>query len=138
METCSLPFSAIRAFLAVSLALIALLSVGTRSSRAETAAFDLAGPRIEMTVTRAGKTLPISEVPNLQPGDRLWLHPDFPEGQSVHYLLIVAFLRGSTNPPPDNWFTRAETWTKQVRQEGIVVAVPPNAQQTLLFLAPET
>ncbi|MFZ0881215.1 MAG: hypothetical protein WA002_17095, partial [Candidatus Acidiferrales bacterium] len=91
-----------------------------------------------MRVTRNGKTLPISAVANLQPGDRLWIHPDLPDGQSVHYLLIVAFLRGSTNPPPENWFTRLETWTKQAREEGIVVTVPEEAQQALLFLAPET
>jgi hypothetical protein len=102
------------------------------------AAFDLSGPRVEINVTRAGKTLPISEVPNLQPGDRLWLHPDLPEGQSVHYLMVATFLRGSTNPPPENWFTKAETWNKQVREEGIVVTVPKDAQQALLFLAPET
>jgi hypothetical protein len=56
----------------------------------------------------------------------------------VHYLLVIAFLRGSTNPPPEDWFTRAETWNKQMIAEGIVVTVPKDAQQTLLFLAPET
>jgi hypothetical protein len=91
-----------------------------------------------MKVTRNGKPLPISDVANLQPGDRLWLHPDFPDDQSARYLLIVAFLRGATNPPPENWFVKAETWTKQVREEGIVVTVPQDAQQALLFLAPET
>jgi hypothetical protein len=105
---------------------------------ADTAAFDLPGPQIEMTVTRSGKTLPISEVPNLMVGDRLWLHPLIPPEQSVHYLLIVAFLRGSTNPPPEQWFTRAETWNTKVRQEGIVVTVPEKAEQALLFLAPDT
>ena len=130
--------SAIRTALIATVALLALLSFATRISRADSAAFDLAGPRIQMTVTRAGKTLPISDVPNLQPGDRLWIHPDFPESQSVRYLLIVAFLRGSTNPPPYDWFTRADTWSKPVRQEGIVVTVPKDAQQTLIFLAPET
>src|SRR6202048_4264447 len=99
---------------------------------------NLLGPRIELKVTRNGKPLPISDVANLQPGDRLWLHPDFPDDQSARYLLVVAFLRGSTNPPPENWFTRAETWKKQVREEGIVVTVPQDAQQALLFLAPET
>ncbi|MFZ3369435.1 MAG: hypothetical protein WA239_20165 [Candidatus Sulfotelmatobacter sp.] len=89
-------------------------------------------------MTRAGKTLPIAEVPNLQAGDRLWLHPEIPASQSVHYLLIAAFLRGSTNPPPEQWFVKAETWNKQVRKEGIVVTVPDEAQQVLLFLAPET
>jgi hypothetical protein len=105
---------------------------------ADNNSFDLLGPRIEMKVTRNGKPLPISDVANLQPGDRLWLHPDFPDDQSARYLLVVAFLRGATNPPPENWFVKAETWTKQVREEGIVVTVPQDAQQALLFLAPET
>ncbi len=103
-----------------------------------TAAFDLAGPPMEVKVTRSGKTLPISEVPDLEPGDRIWVHPELPDNQSVHYLLIAAFLRGPTNPPPEKWFIKAETWTKQVREEGIVITVPKDAQQTLLFLAPET
>ena len=103
-----------------------------------TARFDLAGPRVDITVTRHGVTLPITAVPNLQPGDQLWLHPDLPATQSVHYLLIAAFLRGTTNPPPDDWFTRIETWNRKVRQEGAVVTVPADAQQAILFLAPET
>ena len=113
-----------------------LLAAGL--AHAANSEFDLPGPRVEIRVTRAGKSLPISRVPNLQADDRLWLRPDFPEGQSVHYLLIAAFLRGSTNPPPDEWFTKAETWAKPVRKEGIVVTVPKGAQQALLFLAPET
>jgi hypothetical protein len=121
----------------LSTAILALILPAT-SARADNAAFDLLGPRIEMKVTRGGKPLPISEVPNLQPGDRLWIHPDFPQDQSARYLLVVAFLRGSTNPPPESWFTRAETWKRQVREEGIVVTVPQDAQQALLFLAPET
>ena len=68
---------------------------------------------------------------NLQAGDRLWLHPEIPASQSVHYLLIAAFVRGSTNPPPEQWFVKAETWNKQVRKEGIVVTVPGEAQQAL-------
>jgi hypothetical protein len=111
----------------------------TRLARADgAAAFDLSGPRVEMKVMRAGKTLPIANVPNLQPGDRLWIHPDFPDSQSVHFLVIVAFLRGATNPPPENWFTKAEAWNKGVREEGFFVTVPQGAQQALLFLAPET
>src|ERR1700732_4521267 len=120
-----------------SSALLVLLLLAM-SARADNAAFDLTGPRVDMKVSRGGKPLPISEVANLQPGDRLWIHPDFPDDQSARYLLVVAFLRGSTNPPPENWFTRAETWKKQVREEGIVVTVPQDAQQALLFLAPET
>ena len=105
---------------------------------ADTAAFDLSGPRIEVRVTRAGKTLTISRVPNLQAGDRLWIHPDIPDTESVRFLMIPVFLRGSTNPPPENWFTKVETWNKRVREEGIVITVPSGAQQTLIFLAPQT
>jgi hypothetical protein len=104
----------------------------------DTAAFDLAGPRIEIRVTRAGKTLPISRVPNLKAGDRLWIHPDMPDAESVRFLMITAFLRGSTNPPPENWFTKVETWNKHVREEGVVITVPTGAQQALIFLAPQT
>lgn len=105
---------------------------------AETAAFDLRGPKIDVRVDRGGKGLPIGEVPNLLPGDRLWIHPDLPETQSTHYLLVVAFLRGATNPPPESWFTKVETWNKDVRQEGVMIKVPDEAQQALLFLAPST
>ncbi len=105
---------------------------------ADSAPFDLAGPKVDVRVERAGKTLPIASVPNLVAGDRLWIHPDFPDSQSVHYLLIVAFLRGSTNEPPESWFTRAETWNKKIHDEGIFVVVPQEAQQALIFLAPET
>jgi hypothetical protein len=102
------------------------------------ARFDLTGPKIEIHVTRAGKTLPVAAVPNLQAGDKLWLHPDLPPTQSVHYLLVAAFLRGTTNPPPDNWFFKIETWDKKVREEGVTITVPKEAQQAILFLAPET
>lgn len=104
----------------------------------ENAAFDLVGPKIDIRVERAGTTRPIAEVPNLQTGDRLWIHPDLPDSQSVHYLMVVAFLRGATNPPPDNWFTHAETWNKSVHEEGVFVTVPAEAEEALVFLAPET
>ena len=123
----------------VLLAFIVFLMLAVANAvRGDAASFDLIGPRIEMTVTRGGKTLPISSVPNLQPGDRMWIHPDFPDNQSVHYLLIVAFLQGSTNPPPESWFIRLDTWTREAREEGTVVTVPRGAEQALLFLAPET
>ena len=118
--------------------ILAPLAIVVCASRAGTAAFDLVGPPVEMTVTRSGKTEPVSQVANLQAGDRLWVHPEFPESQSVHYLLVVAFLRGTTNPPPENWFIRVDSWTKSVRQEGIVVTVPQGAQQALMFFAPST
>jgi hypothetical protein len=105
---------------------------------AESPAFDLTGPKVDVHVKRGAVTLPIGETPNLLPGDRLWIHPDLPESQSAHYVLIVAFLRGATNPPPPEWFTRVETWVQSVRSEGVFVTVPAEAQQALIFLAPET
>src|SRR5437660_12859949 len=114
-----------------TLPLLLVVLTSVNSVHAETAAFDLSGPRIDVRVTRGDKTLPISQVPNLQPGDRIWLHPDLPEDQSAHYLLVAVFFRGSTNPPPDNWFTKAETWKKRAREEGIIITVPQGAQQVL-------
>jgi hypothetical protein len=105
---------------------------------ADSPAFDLTGPKVDVHVKRGDVTLPIGETPNLLPGDRLWIHPDLPESQSTHFVLIVAFLRGATNPPPPEWFTRVETWTRVVRTEGVFVTVPAEAQQALIFLAPET
>ncbi|HMD21912.1 MAG TPA: hypothetical protein VKH40_16420, partial [Alloacidobacterium sp.] len=105
---------------------------------ADPAPFDLAGPKVEVRVTRNGKTLPVEKVPNLVAGDRLWIHPVLPPGQSVKYLMVVAFLRGSTNPPPEDWFTKAETWNKKVADEGVFVTVPKDAQQAIVFLAPST
>ena len=78
--------------------LLSLLLFASQPSAAEqSAAFDLIGPKVEVRVQRAGVTLPIAEVPNLQAGDRLWLHADLPDSQSVHYLMVIAFLRGATD-----------------------------------------
>jgi len=115
-----------------------LWSLAATRVLAEGPGFDLAGPKVDVHVKRGTLTLPISEAPNLEPGDRLWIHPDLPETQSEHFVLVVAFLRGSTNPPPPEWFTRVETWTRQAHDEGVFVTVPAEAQQALFFLAPET
>src|ERR1700730_15504235 len=121
--------------LALTISMLGLVQTGL--ARPENS-FDLIGPKIEIKVTRTGTTLGIADVPNLLPADRLWIHVDLPDDQAVHYLLVIAFLRGTTNPPPEDWFTRAETWNKQILTEGIVVTVPKDAQQAVLFLAPET
>jgi hypothetical protein len=109
----------------------------TTALRADNARFDLVGPKIDIRVTRGNATLPIGEVPNLQPGDKIWVKADLPASQSNHLLLIVAFLRGTTNEPPDNWFTKIETWDKKT-VEGTTVTVPAEAEQAILFVAPET
>lgn len=117
----------------------ALLLWGSTTGLGQTApAFDLVGPKVDVHVKRGELTLPIGQVPNLLPGDRLWIHPDFPESQSTRFVLIVAFLRGATNPPPDQWFTRVDTWAKKAHEEGVFVTVPDEAQQAIVFLAPAT
>src|SRR6267154_129447 len=124
--------------LGLSLSCFLFLLALTGLLRADAAPFDLLGPKVEVRVQRSSATLPISEVPNLQPGDRLWVHADLPDSQSVHYVMVVAFLRGSTNPPPDSWFTHIDTWDRPVRQEGVFVKVPEEAEQALILLAPDT
>ena len=101
------------------------------------ARFDLTGPKIDVRVTRGSVTLPIAQVPNLQPGDKLWIKADLPASQSNHLLVIVAFLRGTTNEPPDDWFTEIDTWEKKTA-EGTTIIVPNEAQQAVMFVAPES
>jgi hypothetical protein len=108
------------------------------AAAAAPAPFDLAGPTLELKVTRAGTTLPASQVPNLAAGDRLWIKADLPETQSVQYLMVVAFLSGATNPPPEKWFFACKIWSAKCGGDGLNVTVPPGAQQVLLFLAPHT
>jgi hypothetical protein len=118
---------------------VAALSIWSmHSALADPAPFDLAGPDLTVTVTRGDRTLPIAQVPNLAVGDRLLVRADLPATQSAHYLLVAAFLRGSTNPPPNDWFFRCETWSKPCAQQGLTLTVPQDAQQLLVFLAPET
>ncbi len=112
----------------------AALLAGTSGAAAP---FDLAGPTLEVTVSRAGTTLPAAEVPNLAAGDRIWLRVNLPSSQSAHYLLISAFLSGSTNPPPEKWFAECKTWKPTCAMDGLTVTVPQDAQQMLVFLAPE-
>jgi len=121
-------------FLALGMA-AALAGVGVTS--AEPAQFDLAGPTLEVKVTRGERTLPVSEVPNLAAGDRLWIRADLPDSQSAHYVLVAAFLRGATNPPPKQWFYECETWDSKCASGGLTITVPAEAQQVLLFMAPE-
>ena len=116
----------------------AMLFAASSFVLAQAGQFDLLGPTIEVKVNRAGRTLPIAEVPTLAEGDRIWLHPILADKQAVRYLMVAAFLRGSTNPPPEEWFTRVETWDKKVIEEGVYVTVPPGAEQAIVFLAPET
>ena len=124
--------------LGVLTSLLCLASAPLASAQTPNARFDLSGPKVDVRVTRDGRSLPIAAVPNLLEADQLWLHADLPTTQSVRYLLVVVFLRGTTNPPPDNWIVKIQTWDKKVQAEGAQIIVPPGAQQVLLLLAPET
>jgi hypothetical protein len=108
------------------------------AANAGPAPFDLSGPTLDVKITRGTKTLPASEVPNLVPGDRVWIKAEFPANQSAHYLMVTAFLSGSTNPPPESWFQSCKTWTGDCGHAGLTVTVPEGAQQVMVFLAPET
>jgi hypothetical protein len=120
-------------------ALAALLSaLAALPAQAGGAPFDLAGPQLQVTVGRGHETLPIAEVPNLAVGDNLWVRADLPSNQSQRYLLVIAFLRGATNPPPRDWFHVCQTWKRACARDGLKLAVPEGAGQVLLFLAPQT
>ncbi|HEX7782227.1 MAG TPA: hypothetical protein VF509_05435 [Sphingobium sp.] len=116
------------------------LMIGLLAGRAaaDTAPFDLSGPVLEVSVRRGGVTLPISQVPDLSSGDQLTIKADFSKEQSAHYLLVAAFLRGATNPPPKEWIFEAETWKRKVKDNMLTITVPDGARQIVLFLAPET
>ena len=119
---------------ALSLLMLAASSVAL----AAPAPFDLSGPTMQVKVTRAGTTLPAAQVPNLAPGDRVWIKVDLPESQSVKYLMVAVFLSGSTNPPPEKWFFACKVWSDKCGKDGLDVTVPQGAQQVLVFLAPHT
>jgi hypothetical protein len=123
----------------VNLSAILILGLlAVRAPLADAAPFDLAGPTLEVEVTRGARTLPAAQVPSLAVGDRIWMKADLPSGASAHYLMVAAFLRGATNPPPEDWFFACETWTGRCAKEGLTLTVPREALQLLVFLAPQT
>jgi hypothetical protein len=130
--------SIVRALSALTpLGLAGAVLLAALPARADPAPFDLRGPTLTVSVTRAGKTLPIGQTPNLAEGDRLSIKADLPPSQSVHYLLVAGFLRGATNPPPEKWFFQSRTWEPKDKA-GLSITVPKGAKQLLVFLAPQT
>src|SRR5260370_2911170 len=115
-----------------------LFALMTAAAHAVPAPSALAGPVFDVKISRGSSTLPAGQVPNLAAGDRIWLKADLPPSQSAHYLMVAAFLRGATNPPPENWFFACKTWTGKCASDGLTVTVPEGAQQVLVFLAPQT
>ena len=79
------------------------------------APFDLAGPTLEMKVTRGTVTLPAAQVPSLATGDQIWLKVNLPSTQSAHYLMVVAFLSYVLSPEEQ----------RAVLEDGGYTALPP-------------
>lgn len=121
----------------LTLALLLLLGLCQAAGAADNAPFDLAGPQLRVRVTRGGRTLPVDDVPNLVVGDKVAIKAELPDSQAARYVMIVAFLRGATNPPPQEWFYRCDTWSRKCA-DGLQLTVPAEAQQVLVFLAPST
>lgn len=119
----------------VLLLLAALSALFANAAQAQQNGFDLAGPDVSVTVKRGEVELPVAAVPALRGGDTLTARALLPDDQAARYLLVVAFLRGATNPPPKDWFTSVETWNH--KKNVLTVKVPEGAEQVLLFLAPE-
>ncbi|WP_081643369.1 hypothetical protein [Sphingobium bisphenolivorans] len=105
---------------------------------AESAPFELSGPALRITVTRGREVLPIAQVPTLAEGDKLSIKADLPEDQGARFVMLSAFLRGATNPPPKDWIGTAETWKKKAKDNSLTLTVPKGARQMTLFLVPDT
>lgn len=119
----------------VLLLLAALSALFANAAHAQQNGFDLAGPNVSVMVRRGEVELPIAAVPALRGGDTLTAKALLPDDQAARYLLVVAFLRGATNPPRKDWFFSVETWSR--KKSVLTVTVPKGAEQVLLFLAPE-
>ncbi|MFT3967829.1 MAG: hypothetical protein QM690_18310 [Sphingobium sp.] len=119
-------------------ALLCLLAPVEASGANNAAPFDLSGPILRITVTRGGATLPIAQVPSLAEGDRIGIAADLPTDQDAHFLMLSAFLRGATNPPPKKWISIAETWKPKEKDSRLSLEIPKGARQLVLFLVPET
>ena len=60
------------------LLLLLLWCLASSGLWADSPAFDLSGPKVDVHVKRGEVTLPIGEVPNLLPGDRCGFIPTCP------------------------------------------------------------
>ncbi len=124
----------------VPLRLRALLLLGLAApslpAHAASSSFDLVGPRLVVTVTHGGVSLPLERVPNLAEGDRIAITIDLLPGSHEQYRLVAGFLRGSVDRPPDDWFNKARSWKS--KDATLSLVVPKGAGQLALFIAPET
>ncbi|MFC0204007.1 hypothetical protein [Novosphingobium soli] len=120
------------------LAVLAGAALASVPVLADPAPFELAGPDLAIEVTRGGRTLPIARVPSLAAGDRLVIRAALPKDQDAEFLLVSAFLRGATNPPPKDWIDTAKTWKSKDKDRTLTLVVPEGARQAVLLMVPET
>lgn len=118
--------------------LLAGIGAATAPARADPAPFELAGPDMRILVTRGERTLPIAQVPSLATGDKVTVHGAYPQDQGVKFLIVSAFLRGATNPPPKDWISVAETWKSKEKDKALGLTVPRGARQLVLLTVPDT
>jgi len=124
---------------ASALALASMAAVlPTGGARAADSRFELIGPDIKVMVTRNGQDLPISSVPSLAEGDTLRISAALPGDQGAHLMVVSAFLRGATNPPPREWIGVARTWKDKASEHSLNLTVPKGARQMVVLIVPET
>ncbi len=116
----------------------AALTIIAPAQAADPAPFELTGPALRINVTRGERSLPIAQVPSLSEGDTLSIGAELPADQGARFILVSAFLRGATNPPPKDWVTFAETWKKKDKDKALDLTIPASARQMVLFLVPDT
>ncbi len=124
----------------VPLRLRALVLLGLAApalpAHAASSSFDLVGPRLVVTVTHGGVSLPLERVPNLAEGDRIAITIDLLPGSHERYRLVAGFLRGPVDRPPDDWFHEARSW--KPKDATLSLVVPKGAGQLAVFITPET
>jgi len=117
---------------------LAATTCAAPAAAADPAPFELTGPDLRIEVKRGEQTLPIAKVPSLAAGDRITVHGAFSEEQGANFLVVSAFLRGASNPPPKDWLDKARTWKSKEKDKALVLDVPKGARQMVLLLVPET
>lgn len=107
-------------------------------ANADAARFELVGPDLAVTVTRGTQTLPLSQVPSLAEGDKVDIAAVPGQNQGAHLMVVSAFLRGATNPPPREWMGVARTWKDKPRDKALSLTVPKGARQMVVLIVPDT
>lgn len=117
---------------------VAVAIAAASPAAADPAPFELTGPDLTIEVTRGQQTLPIAQVPSLAEGDKLSIHAALPADQGLKFLMVSAFLRGATNPPPKDWISTASTWKEKEKDKALSLTVPKGARQVVVLMVPDT